>query len=77
MQISNLQDSVHGSRVKMGLVVGNVKTIKGKKKFIMKLNIRQCSKMLFIDNNKKDKSILILNVEVIRKLLSLTLFCPF
>ena len=43
----------------------------------MKLNIKQCSKMLFIDNNKKDKSILILNVEVIRKLLSLTLFCTF
>lgn len=33
MQISNFQDSVHGSRVKMGLVVGNVKTIKGKKNF--------------------------------------------
>lgn len=42
----------------------------------MKLNIKQCSKMLFIDKNK-NKNILILNVEVIRKLLSLTLFCPF
>lgn len=43
MQISNLQDSVHGSRVKMELEVGNVKTIKGKK-IIMKLNIKNALK---------------------------------